>query len=744
MRTLVTRCWPVSFAVLFGVLLGVGPVTAQTASPLGDDFIIFVNGTNVLVPANDATVVNDPADPASGNKVARFSYGTWAYSGFRWEPRTVGVDMTDNLADGDVLHLRILSSTENAGKPGVWIMLTDKTDDNPAPRADVESGAATVDHEFRATWTIPDEMHDGQWHEVSIPLPPATWQELEDAKTAGTLDPLAEHWDYPGAWSGGGYGVGPGFGTDTADLLWNEFEWTNVKNIGVMWDFDGGSLGSGGPIYLDDVYVGSAGLDISVANDPPSAMTGATFAADGDENDISWTHNEEFGGYNVYVSEDPITDVTSPDVTLIATVAFNADEFQVEHDFEVPHESFAPFPLYYAVTSLSQFGVENPDVSASSGMIANDQLPISAQVIALLTDEADALFASLSAGEASGDGFPDGLRPFEINADHSKLGDSAALPDDDDDLSAEVLLGVSEFNELWMYAEITDDVLEYGGENNNGGETWQWDSIEIGWGSYDVRDAGGSILGGSPHVDMMNGAFPDYQFRMSAFDDAAGELIGTSTFFSNDPAGTTGAARQGEVQGGGSVIEKMLDGGGNVVGWKILTLIPLDGIAGSDDTIFELPANDGLKLIPLNFALNDADGNTRESQIIWSLKGNAGAAWWNTPAQWQTVAVIGRGLATANEEIDEVPNRYALDQNYPNPFNPATTIRFSLAQVEPVTLTVYNVLGQQVATLLDGQQMTAGQHQVAFDAGELASGVYLYRLQAGASYTQTRRMLLLK
>jgi len=96
----------------------------------------------------------------------------------------------------------------------------------------------------------------------------------------------------------------------------------------------------------------------------------------------------------------------------------------------------------------------------------------------------------------------------------------------------------------------------------------------------------------------------------------------------------------------------------------------------------------------------------------------------------------------ANEDADEVPTGFVLEQNYPNPFNPSTSIRFNLPQAGPVTLTVYDLFGRAVATLVDGIKPT-GSHEVAFDAGHLASGMYLYRLTAG-SFVETKRMILLK
>jgi hypothetical protein len=84
----------------------------------------------------------------------------------------------------------------------------------------------------------------------------------------------------------------------------------------------------------------------------------------------------------------------------------------------------------------------------------------------------------------------------------------------------------------------------------------------------------------------------------------------------------------------------------------------------------------------------------------------------------------------------------SLLQNYPNPFNPSTTIRYALPQRSHVSLTVFNTLGQTVATLVNESQ-EAGYHDVRFDGSGLASAVYFYRLRAG-EYVATKRLLLVR
>jgi hypothetical protein len=89
-----------------------------------------------------------------------------------------------------------------------------------------------------------------------------------------------------------------------------------------------------------------------------------------------------------------------------------------------------------------------------------------------------------------------------------------------------------------------------------------------------------------------------------------------------------------------------------------------------------------------------------------------------------------------------VPDRIELSQNYPNPFNAQTVIAYSLPSNSHVRITVYNLLGQSVQTLVNSDQ-TAGYHQVVWDAGDVPTGVYFYRIEA-AEFTATRKMLLAK
>lgn len=98
--------------------------------------------------------------------------------------------------------------------------------------------------------------------------------------------------------------------------------------------------------------------------------------------------------------------------------------------------------------------------------------------------------------------------------------------------------------------------------------------------------------------------------------------------------------------------------------------------------------------------------------------------------------------STDVEKLDGTPASYELAQNYPNPFNPATTINFSIPEAAMVSLKVYDILGKEVATLIN-EEKTSGIYSVSFDASNLPTGTYIYKITAG-NFISTRKMLLLK
>ena len=99
--------------------------------------------------------------------------------------------------------------------------------------------------------------------------------------------------------------------------------------------------------------------------------------------------------------------------------------------------------------------------------------------------------------------------------------------------------------------------------------------------------------------------------------------------------------------------------------------------------------------------------------------------------------------STGVNETEQIPHQFSLNQNYPNPFNPQTMISYSLPQISNVTLKVYDLMGREVATLLNNEKKAAGNYEISFNASNLSSGVYFYKLQADR-FIKTKQMALIK
>lgn len=104
--------------------------------------------------------------------------------------------------------------------------------------------------------------------------------------------------------------------------------------------------------------------------------------------------------------------------------------------------------------------------------------------------------------------------------------------------------------------------------------------------------------------------------------------------------------------------------------------------------------------------------------------------------------IILRLTTTGIEQVAEIPMQFSLSPNYPNPFNSSTMIQYSLPEASTVTISIYDILGRKVETLVQAEQ-PAGYHQAVWDAGDRSSGIYFYGIKAGV-YIQTRKMVLIK
>jgi hypothetical protein len=173
--------------------------------------------------------------------------------------------------------------------------------------------------------------------------------------------------------------------------------------------------------------------------------------------------------------------------------------------------------------------------------------------------------------------------------------------------------------------------------------------------------------------------------------------------------------------------------GGDTLTYIVRVLAPqLDTVAVTTDTSFSAGGLMAL-LLP-------------QTDYTWSVQVTDG---YDTVAAADTLSFrTSDSVSAVTDKGNRVPTEYALHQNYPNPFNPSTQIQFDLPHASVVTLTVYNLLGQEIATLVDHRSMEAGYQTVRFDASRMPSGVYLYRISADgrakSGFVSVKKMMLLR
>ena len=164
-------------------------------------------------------------------------------------------------------------------------------------------------------------------------------------------------------------------------------------------------------------------------------------------------------------------------------------------------------------------------------------------------------------------------------------------------------------------------------------------------------------------------------------------------------------------------------------------IIALNNDTGNKSVEFAIKGMNSAVFTPIRSTVNETLEHLEDVNVDGSLFSDI------LPGQSITT-YVSSGISVGNETVTNLPSSIQLEQNYPNPFNPNTKISYQLPVSSVVSLKVYDLLGREVATLVDGR-MSAGNHHVTFDASGLASGVYLYRISAG-NFVQTKRMLLVK
>ena len=463
------------------------------------------------------------------------------------------------------------------------------------------------------------------------------------------------------------------------------FDSSAITVFGIMAEASGVA---GREIYLDDIWTGNPDFDVIPPAIPTNlAATPGTFI-----NVITWSDvpGESNETYTVYYSENQISDPDAAGVEVVATRIPENTEL-LNHVLRAPVDDQS-VSYYYAIVCKDESGNKG-GVSANTPLVTN-----MAEGVEVINPTAPTNFA------ADGD-LSDwaGIAPFEMFPDD---GSGSVVTnttiDDDADLSVLAYVAMDSDN-LYIAFDVTDNIVNRWASANS----WENDAPDLYIGLYNWH--------GAPHTSLQGGAEPDYHFR----------------FNSNQAIIDNGAHVLFDSSNANYYWEEKFDPG-YIVEAKIAFA---DIAAVTGDNLFSPLV--GMR-VPFDISINDADTGIREGILTYSP--------FNEDLSYQDVSRwlytwIG-GAWTDVESEDNVILSYDLSQNYPNPFNPVTQIRYTLEQSGNVTLRVYDVLGKAVATLVNENQ-NAGKHAVDFNASNFASGVYLYRLEAG-SFIQVKKMILMK
>jgi len=468
----------------------------------------------------------------------------------------------------------------------------------------------------------------------------------------------------------------------------SNFDSSNVTVLGFMAE---GSAIAGKEIFIDDLWTGTPDIDVV----PPPDPTGVDAIASQYYNLVYWQDVADETGetYSVYASTEPITDLNSPNVDVVALGVLE-DVQSVAHWLLYPLAD-SEVSYYYAVTAMDEAGNVSTGFGVSASAVSN-----TAKGTPTISYNPPANFV---ADGDFGEWEASGIEPYYMTPETYFV--STGTVTDENDLTGTVYLAMDN-DFLYVAVDAIDDVYSFGE-----GNWWEQDAFELFIGLYDQR--------GAKHTSPKRGEEPDYKFVMDA--NSCREDFANHTFYTPDDENYH--------------IESF--GGQDYV---VETKISLDSILAASDARF-LPVR-GMR-IPMEITFHDNDGAGWEGNLVTSPVNTDNAH--TNPSVWSNTWIgdtTHTVTAVEGDLVNKVVDSYSLSQNYPNPFNPTTSINYSIAEPGLVKIVLYNMIGQQVRSIVN-QRQEAGNHTVQLDAKDLSSGIYFYQIEAG-DYKHTMKMMLMK
>ncbi|KAF0150993.1 MAG: 5'-nucleotidase [Ignavibacteria bacterium] len=422
---------------------------------------------------------------------------------------------------------------------------------------------------------------------------------------------------------------------------------------------------------------------------------------------ISWgdVDNEGTETYHIYVSKTVITSLTAKGVAKVGQVARGVQVF--EHLIKSP-QTDKDVTWHYAVQAIDKN--KNEGEIGTVGPITNKAKGIPTIAVATPNFKADGNLNEFA-----------GIKPFQVKISN---GTGFLTPNDknngDIDCSIEAAYVAIDKNFIYFGAEVNDDFViddpKYYPDN-----TWQADAVELFFGLYNLDEF-------PLTVNYKRGATPDYHLRFNKqkarsdhWDTEVDNFLlpGPNYYWAEKfPSGYVVEAKI-------SIADLATKRDPNVTNPQIDKPYVKEGFR----VMFDLGVFDADDLVA-----------NRKGRIFWTPTNNDQG--YNNATMLGYTWIGNTDVISTDVEEEEMPVKYSLEQNYPNPFNPATQIKYSILNAGNVSLKVYDVLGREVADLVNKHQ-DAGYYTVNFNASALSSGIYFYRIESG-SFVSVKKMMLVK